>query len=130
MPMGQMPVLEVDGRRVHQSISMARYVAKRVGLSGDNEWENLIIDTAVDTVNDFRLSKYSAILSQYLSGYFFLTKKNSLPHLKSMKKSLLCHMSLMMMSRRRSILHLPQKSFHSTWKSSTKSPERMADIWL
>lgn len=58
MPMGQMPVLEVDGRRVHQSISMARYVAKRVGLAGVNEWENLIIDTAVDTVNDFRLSKY------------------------------------------------------------------------
>lgn len=58
MPMGQMPVLEVDGHRVHQSISMARYVAKRVGLGGTNDWENLIIDTAVDTVNDFRLSKY------------------------------------------------------------------------
>lgn len=57
MPMGQMPVLEVDGHRVHQSISMARYVAKRVGLAGANDWENLLIDTAVDTVNDFRLSK-------------------------------------------------------------------------
>lgn len=57
MPMGQMPVLEVDGHRVHQSISMARYVAKRVGLAGVNDWENLIIDTAVDTVNDFRLSE-------------------------------------------------------------------------
>jgi len=55
MPMGQMPVLEVDGHRVHQSISMARYVARRVGLAGNNDWENLIIDTAVDTVNDFRL---------------------------------------------------------------------------
>lgn len=58
MPMGQMPCLEVDGHRVHQSISMARYVAKRVGLAGANDWENLIIDTAVDTVNDFRLSEY------------------------------------------------------------------------
>lgn len=58
MPMGQMPVLEVDGHRVHQSISMARYVAKRVGLGGTNDWENLILDTAVDTVNDFRLSEY------------------------------------------------------------------------
>lgn len=63
MPMGQMPVLEVDGHRVHQSISMARYVAKRVGLAGANDWENLIIDTAVDTVNDFRLS-------EYFSSYF------------------------------------------------------------
>lgn len=54
--MGQMPVLEVDGHRVHQSISMSRYVAKRVGLAGANDWENLVIDTAVDTINDFRLS--------------------------------------------------------------------------
>lgn len=66
MPMGQMPVLEVDGHRVHQSISMARYVAKRVGLAGANDWENLIIDTAVDTVNDFRLSKYFRIFSHIL----------------------------------------------------------------
>lgn len=57
MPMGQMPVLEVDGQRVHQSVSIARYLAKRVGLAGDNDWENLLIDTAVDTVNDFRASK-------------------------------------------------------------------------
>lgn len=64
MPMGQMPVLEVDGHRVHQSISMARYVAKRVGLAGTNDWENLIIDTAVDTVNDFRLSKYFFLIEQ------------------------------------------------------------------
>lgn len=62
MPMGQMPVLEVDGHRVHQSISMARYVAKRVGLAGANDWENLLIDTVVDTVNDFRLSKYISFL--------------------------------------------------------------------
>jgi len=54
MPMGQMPVLEVDGQRVHQSASIARYLAKRVGLAGDNDWENLLIDSAVDTVNDFR----------------------------------------------------------------------------
>ena len=62
MPMGQMPVLEVDGHRVHQSISMARYVARRVGLAGANDWENLLIDTVVDTVNDFRLSKYISFL--------------------------------------------------------------------
>lgn len=56
MPMGQMPVLEVDGQRVHQSVSMARYIARRVGLSGANDWENLLIDTSVDTVNDLRAS--------------------------------------------------------------------------
>lgn len=55
MPMGQMPVLEVDGHRVHQSISMARFLARKVGLAGSNDWENLVTDIAVDTVNDFRL---------------------------------------------------------------------------
>lgn len=55
--MGQLPVLEIDGRPAHQSIAIARYVAKRVGLVGSNDWENLVIDTAVDTINDFRTSK-------------------------------------------------------------------------
>jgi len=54
MPMGQMPVLEVDGHRVHQSVAIERYVAKRVGLAGANDWENLQIDSVVDTINDLR----------------------------------------------------------------------------
>lgn len=58
MPFGQMPVLEVDGKRVFQSIPIARYVAKCVGLAGDNDWESLLTDVAVDTVTDFYLSAY------------------------------------------------------------------------
>lgn len=56
MPMEQIPVLEVDGQRVHQSLAIERYLAKRVGLTGDNDWENLQIDSVVDTVNDLRIS--------------------------------------------------------------------------
>uniref|UniRef100_T1DH15 glutathione transferase n=1 Tax=Anopheles aquasalis TaxID=42839 RepID=T1DH15_ANOAQ len=55
MPMGQMPVLEVDGKRVHQSLAMCRYVAKQINLAGDNALEALQIDAIVDTINDFRL---------------------------------------------------------------------------
>uniref|UniRef100_U5EWQ3 glutathione transferase n=1 Tax=Corethrella appendiculata TaxID=1370023 RepID=U5EWQ3_9DIPT len=55
MPMGQMPVLDVDGKKVHQSIAMSRYLAKQVGLVGADAWEDLQIDTVVDTINDFRL---------------------------------------------------------------------------
>lgn len=55
--MGQMPVLEVDGQRVHQSIAIERYLAKRFGLAGANDWENLQIDSVVDTINDLRQSE-------------------------------------------------------------------------
>jgi glutathione S-transferase len=55
MPMGQMPVLEVDGKRAHQSLAMSRFLAKQVGLIGNDAWEDLQIDTVVDTINDFRL---------------------------------------------------------------------------
>lgn len=55
--MGQVPILEVDGIQVHQSIAIGRYVAKKVGLAGSNDWENLQIDIVVDTVNDFRASE-------------------------------------------------------------------------
>jgi prostaglandin-H2 D-isomerase / glutathione transferase len=55
--MGQMPCLEVDGKRVHQSLAMCRYVAKLVGVAGSNAFEDLQIDALVDTINEFRLSK-------------------------------------------------------------------------
>ncbi|KAL7040526.1 hypothetical protein ACKWTF_000426 [Chironomus riparius] len=55
MPMGQMPVLEVDGKRVHQSLAMCRYIAKQVGVAGKDAFEDLQIDALVDTINEFRL---------------------------------------------------------------------------
>lgn len=58
MPMGQMPVLEVDGKRVHQSLAMCRYVAKQCGLAGNDAFEDLQIDALVDTINEFRLSEF------------------------------------------------------------------------
>lgn len=65
MPMGQMPVLEVDGKRVHQSLAMCRYVAKQIGLSGNDALEDLQVDAIVDTINEFRLSKYSVISKNF-----------------------------------------------------------------
>lgn len=61
MPFGQMPVLEVDGIRVHQSMAIARYIAKRVGLAGSNDWESLLIDVVADTCTDMRISESSSL---------------------------------------------------------------------
>lgn len=54
MPLAQMPILEVDGKVLHQSISITRFIAKKVGLAGKNDLEDAEIDSAVDTVNEFR----------------------------------------------------------------------------
>lgn len=56
MPFGQAPVLEVDGKTAPQSIAIARYVAKQVKLAGKDDWEDLVIDSIVDTINDVRAS--------------------------------------------------------------------------
>lgn len=57
MPLGHMPVLEIDGKKMSQSVSICRFLAKKVGLAGNNELEDFEIDSVVDTVNDFRMSK-------------------------------------------------------------------------
>lgn len=57
MPMGQMPVLEINGHRIAQSVAIARYIAKEAGLTGTNDFENLLIDSTVDTINELRSSK-------------------------------------------------------------------------
>lgn len=67
--MGQLPVLDVDGVRIYQSLAITRYVAKRVGLAGSNDWESLQIDIAVDNVNDFRAS-------ELVPGRFLFTRNN------------------------------------------------------
>ncbi|XP_072381986.1 glutathione S-transferase-like [Diabrotica undecimpunctata] len=53
-PFGQVPLLEHDGKVAHQSTAISRYLAKQVKLVGSNDWEDLEIDAAVDTINDLR----------------------------------------------------------------------------
>jgi hypothetical protein len=56
-PFGKTPVLEVDGKQIHQSAAICRYLAKQFGLNGSNDWEALEIDAIVDTFTDFRMRK-------------------------------------------------------------------------
>lgn len=69
--MGQMPVLEIDGKKVHQSLSICRYLAKKVGLDGKTDYENFEIDSVADTVNDLRMSTTSSVVSRWNSFYLF-----------------------------------------------------------
>ena len=56
-PFGQLPLVEIDGKKINQSIAVCRYLAKKVGLSGKNDWENLQIDASVDNIYDLQSSK-------------------------------------------------------------------------
>jgi prostaglandin-H2 D-isomerase / glutathione transferase len=58
MPMGQMPILEVDGKVMYQSGAICRYLATKVGLAGSDACENYQIDNVVESMNDYRSSEF------------------------------------------------------------------------
>lgn len=52
MPMGQMPVLEVDGEKLPQSGAIARYLARKFNLAGKTEMEMYRSDVYIETLED------------------------------------------------------------------------------
>lgn len=50
---GTLPMLEVDGVQIGQSIAIARFLAKRFGLVGENDIEMAQADMIVDCLQDF-----------------------------------------------------------------------------
>ncbi|TGZ53215.1 Glutathione S-transferase [Temnothorax longispinosus] len=56
IPFGK-AVLEVDGKKIDQSVAVGRYLAKQCGLAGKNDWESLEIDATVDTIHELRATR-------------------------------------------------------------------------
>lgn len=52
LPFGEIPLLQIDGQELVQSQVMIRYLAKRGGLTGFNEEEQLKCDMIAEAVND------------------------------------------------------------------------------
>ena len=52
MPFGQVPVLEVDGKMLAQSHTIARYLARQHGLAGKDDWEQGLADMYADNIGD------------------------------------------------------------------------------
>nr|AVT42183.1 glutathione S-transferase s2 [Lissorhoptrus oryzophilus] len=61
-PFGKLPVLEVDGKQIAQSNTIARYLGKQFNLVGKDDWEAVQCDMLVDTYGD---------LSQSLMSFMF-----------------------------------------------------------
>lgn len=53
-PFGKVPVLEVDGKKVGQSVAICRYLARKWNLAGQNDWDALQCDVLVDTLGDLK----------------------------------------------------------------------------
>jgi glutathione S-transferase len=58
-PFGKLPILEMDGMKMHQSAAIIRYLARKAGgtLYGRNQFEALQCDVAYDTISDLRVSE-------------------------------------------------------------------------
>ena len=52
MPLNVMPVLEYDGETISQSKTIARFLAKEVGIDGKTHVEQAKADMIVDCVKD------------------------------------------------------------------------------
>ncbi|KAI6184852.1 GST protein [Aphelenchoides bicaudatus] len=61
----QLPILEVDGKQLHQSCAIGRYLAKQFNLAGRDDFEA----AQVDGVADFQKEVWTA-LTPYLSVAF------------------------------------------------------------
>ncbi|NXN95298.1 HPGDS synthase, partial [Rhinopomastus cyanomelas] len=53
IPFGKVPILEVDGVVIHQSLAIARYLARESGLAGQTPMEQALADAIVATIEDF-----------------------------------------------------------------------------
>lgn len=58
-PLGSLPVLNVDGKEVVQSQAILRYVGKLGKLYPEDPWDALMVDQAIDTVQDFFLTLFT-----------------------------------------------------------------------
>ncbi|CAG9788907.1 unnamed protein product [Diatraea saccharalis] len=72
-PFGQLPVLEIDGKKYAQSLAISRYLGRKYGLNGADIEEDFLIDQSVDFINDIRAK---AATVQYESDEALKEKKH------------------------------------------------------
>ncbi|XP_053464505.1 hematopoietic prostaglandin D synthase [Nycticebus coucang] len=53
LPFHKIPILEVDGLILHQSLAIARYLTKNTDLAGKTDVEQCHVDAIADTLDDF-----------------------------------------------------------------------------
>jgi glutathione S-transferase len=62
-PLGQLPYMTVDGVKLPQSSSIARFLANRFNLAGKDDLEKAKADVIIDTINDLLNSYYTKVFA-------------------------------------------------------------------
>lgn len=60
-PFGQMPVLEVDGEMIGQTVAIVNYLAREFGLYGKTNMESCQVDQVVCNIQDFIVAAVKAM---------------------------------------------------------------------
>merc|ERR1739836_333005 len=63
IPWNQLPMMEYDGKKIVQSVAMARFVARENGLAGKNNLEGAYADMLVDCMWDLA-NKFGPIMRE------------------------------------------------------------------
>jgi len=63
MPLGTVPVLEFDGKKLGQSTSIARFLANKFNLNGKNEWDAAFSDMLVQCFEDLNSALNPVVLA-------------------------------------------------------------------
>jgi glutathione S-transferase len=61
MPLGQIPILEIDGIKLPQSMTIARFLARQFHLAGKDNLEQAKVEAVSDTATDL-LNKFGPII--------------------------------------------------------------------
>ena len=64
LPFGQLPVLEIDGVTIGQSMAIARFLANEYGIAGSSNLVKAQVDEVVDVINDVQ----NAMVSPNIQG--------------------------------------------------------------
>ncbi|KAK6738896.1 hypothetical protein RB195_020785 [Necator americanus] len=78
MPFEQLPVLDVDGKRLAQSYAICRFLARRFGYTGKTPFEEALVDSVTDQIKDymFEIRPFQVIVMGFVAGDLEALKKD------------------------------------------------------
>ena len=65
-PLGTLPVLEYDGMKLSQSVTVCRFLAEEFGIAGKTNREKAMANMIVDTIVDVQIGKAEFLILDYI----------------------------------------------------------------